>query len=170
MLLEQRSVISCVIIKEEKKKKIKRKEEKRWVLINICSTLYLSWCEKRKENREDLIITSSFFARKKTSALEISEDAFTPTILAAIVFFFRSLSPHAQPAIPLSSLRPPLLLLLSAPCLAHNSFDNGARRHNGPGLFHTFHHSTGFIFFYLLWIYDLRELFQFDSSLLFVKI
>lgn len=67
--------------------------------------LVLMWEKKRKPRRLDNNL--SFFARKKTSALEISEDAFTPTILAAIVFFFRSLSPHAQPAIPLSSLSPP---------------------------------------------------------------
>lgn len=73
---------------------------------------------EKKEKRGGPIITS-FFTRKKTSALEISEDAFTPTILAAIVFFFRSLSPHAQPAIPFSSLRSPPLLpppLSAVPC------------------------------------------------------
>lgn len=140
------------------------KREKRKVLINI-RVLYIR-LDARKERKRRPDNNLFFFTRKKTSALEISEDAFTPTILAAIVFFFRSLSPHAQPAIPLSSLHSPPPP--AAPCLAHNSFDNGARRHNGPGLFHTFHHSTGFIFFYLP--LNLRELFQFDSSLLFVKI
>lgn len=84
------------------------KREKRKVLINI-RVLYIRCLDARKERKRRLDNNLSFFTRKKTSALEISEDAFTPTILAAIVFFFRSLSPHAQPAIPLSSLHSPLL-------------------------------------------------------------
>lgn len=109
--------ISDVIVRKEKKER--RKEEKGWVLINI-RVFYISRLDARKERKTRRPDNNlSFFTRKKTSALEISEDAFTPTILAAIVFFFRSLSPHAQPAIPLSSLHSPPLLpppLSAVPC------------------------------------------------------
>ena len=90
------------------RKKRERERERRRVLINI-RVLYIRCLDARKERKRRPDNNLSFFTRKKTSALEISEDAFTPTILAAIVFFFRSLSPHAQPAIPLSSLHSPLL-------------------------------------------------------------